>query len=506
MSDLVDELETQLTMAYNYIVNGEEFDENDESWISAKSLFIDDTDLPNGSSMYGIFLNTYGASVLTYNLNSYFYSNRAVISNTKIHGLSHAMKEYTRMQYPDSGNTYLNPFHAPFEASQMLGDLENIKFNNLEYKGTILTDAELALSKLESNNWNLLQSQVAIDDIMLEWVFETNKKEFDAKFDFGRVIIGCNTDVMIHSGKGINGLRIDGVANVEIINVNVYDISEETPLGNEICGDYDEYDGSHVGFGGGHFRQSMPMQIGFSGNMLQGININAAQNVLIKDIEISNLESLTGPVFGISIWPAVDVTFEGSFKLSTFNAGSNVNYGTFTYDDRPNKAPEVCGVRMYENYTFNGDTYYAVVSDDTEEILVSDMNGHVKCLGHSTIATQFGTEIGKEGKKEGKEGVKHIQIHHGTSNHHDRHHHTNPRQEKGEELSVFLVVALCTVIIIVILLVAQWLYKWVNGNNNYNNNSSHSKYRSGGQFNETTYGSIQVIQMQSQLTNDKLAC
>ena len=186
---MVEELEKQLTMAYEYIVKGKRFDENEESWISAKSLFIDDANLPNGSSMYWIFLNTYGASVLAYNLNTYFYSNNAIVSNTKIHGLSHSMKEYTRMQYPQSGNTYLNPFHAPFEASQILGDLNEVDFDNLIYKGTILTDLELALSKLENNNWKLLQSQVVIDDIMLEWVFDSDsdKTDEEAKSDFGQV-------------------------------------------------------------------------------------------------------------------------------------------------------------------------------------------------------------------------------------------------------------------------------------------------------------------------------
>ena len=158
------------------------------------------------------------------------------------------------------------------------------------------------------------------------------------------------------------------------------------------------------------------MQDGFSGNMLQGININAARNVSIKNVLINNLESFTGPVFGISIWPDVNVTFEGNFKVSKFNAGTNVEYDTYTYDSRPNKAPEVCGVRMYENYTKNGVTYLANVNDNSNKILVSDMNGHVKCLGDDTISTQFGKEIEtgiemkviEKEKETEKEGVKHV--------------------------------------------------------------------------------------------------
>ena len=391
MPEIVDELEKELNMAYDYVVNGKKFDEDDESWISAKSLFIDNTNLPNGAAMYGIFLNTYGASVLTYNLNSYFYSYNAVVSNTKIHGLEHAMNEYTRIQYPNSGNLFMNPLHAPFDAQQLLGELtEDYDFDNPKYYGSLMTDACLALSKLENNNWPLLQAQLLIDDIMLDWVFEGDKSEDEV--DFSYITVGCNTDAMIHSGKGINGLRIDGVDGVLISNVEVYDITEQTPLGKEVCGSYDEWEGDSAGFGGGHFRQAMPMQTGFSGTMLQGININAAQNVVIKDVSLTELESHNGPVFGISIWPAVDVTFEGKFELSNFNAGTKVENGRFSYDDRPNIAPEVCGVRMYESYTRNGVTYYAQVTDNTDKITVSTLNGHVKCLGDDTTATHFGIE------------------------------------------------------------------------------------------------------------------
>ena len=43
MGHMVDELQTQVDMAWNYVVNGARYDENDPSWISAKSLFIDKT-------------------------------------------------------------------------------------------------------------------------------------------------------------------------------------------------------------------------------------------------------------------------------------------------------------------------------------------------------------------------------------------------------------------------------------------------------------------------------
>ena len=50
--------------------------------------------------------------------------------------------------------------------------------------------------------------------------------------------IACNDDVMIHSGKGINGLRSDGVRNIHIEKIEVYDLYDGTLLRKKICGKY----------------------------------------------------------------------------------------------------------------------------------------------------------------------------------------------------------------------------------------------------------------------------
>ena len=41
--------------------------------------------IPNGGAQYRIFLNTFGASVVTYNLYIDFYSTNAVLNNVTIH-------------------------------------------------------------------------------------------------------------------------------------------------------------------------------------------------------------------------------------------------------------------------------------------------------------------------------------------------------------------------------------------------------------------------------------
>ena len=45
------------------------------------------------------------------------------------------------------------------------------------------------------------------------------------------------------------------------------------------------------------------MQTGFSGNMVQGININVGKDVILDKIHINNIQSNYGPAYGISAWP-----------------------------------------------------------------------------------------------------------------------------------------------------------------------------------------------------------
>ena len=117
--------------------------------------------------------------------------------------------------------------------------------------------------------------------------------------------------------------------------------------------------------------------------MNQGMNINEAQSVLIKDVVIDNIISETGAAFGISIWPACEVTIEGDIKISNIQAGTKVEEDTYEYSDRPNKAPEACGFRVW----YEWDDVTTEITEDNAEynIDTNTMNGHVGCVGSDTI-------------------------------------------------------------------------------------------------------------------------
>ena len=48
------------------------------------------------------------------------------------------------------------------------------------------------------------------------------------------------------SGKGLLGLRMDAVFDVEIRNIYVYNLYEYTPLGNTFGGEYDGNSGTDI--------------------------------------------------------------------------------------------------------------------------------------------------------------------------------------------------------------------------------------------------------------------
>ena len=97
--------------------------------------------------------------------------------------------------------------------------------------------------------------------------------------------IKCNADVMTHSGKGIMGIRLDGVSSFSLENIEIFNMYDYTELGSEICGDYD---GSKLSNG-----RFLPMQSGFSGNMIHGIHALNSDGEF-KSINVHNIGGGTG--------------------------------------------------------------------------------------------------------------------------------------------------------------------------------------------------------------------
>jgi hypothetical protein len=247
-----------------------------------------------------------------------------------------------------------------------------------------MTDACFAL-QLFSDNWDLLQATSIDSSRMLAWVLG------DDVDIMNNVQIGCNNDVMIHSGKGVTGIRLDGVNSVTMENIEIYEITDETPLGKTICGEYGGFMGGDSGFAGGHFRQTMPMQIGFSGNTVQGMTINAATDITLSNINVHDLTSYYGAAFGVALWPATSVTLKNDVTVSDITAGSLfVDDGTYKYLwNVTNKLPEACAVRSMEAFMSDGYEYTSEITIERAAFDIECISGSTKCFG-SPMDSMYG--------------------------------------------------------------------------------------------------------------------
>ena len=348
--------------------------------------------LPYGTALYGIFLSLPGANVFSVG-NSDLKSTNAILKNIKIHGLRHRMHEYVRMQ---KATTFVvNPFNALLDMKAVMSDVTH--FQSSEYVGNILIDAYAALDYL-STSWGLLQMSNMGDKILTKFILDVDELK-TAYYD-----LKCNADVMTHSGKGTMGIRLDGISKFTLDNIEIYNMYDFTSLGTDICGSYDGTRQSN-----GHFLQKVPMQQGFSGNMVHGIHIVNSDGEL-KDINVHDIGSATGLAFGVSVYKKSDVVMNGDLLTSNIIAGFMVGQDTLDYNDRPNQAPEACGILVYWSYDDGDEGYTGPTVSSTDEdglnIVNQCIRGHVGCFNNELFgASTLGTYVPCESSTEGIVGA-----------------------------------------------------------------------------------------------------
>eukprot|EP01084_Bolivina_argentea_P090521 163099_1 len=377
MNELIESLIGKMNLIFDFVYNKNEpvitTTEEQKEWDDTLQLFYNPSGLPNGASLYGIYLNTKGENAMSYHLNTHSFSSHAVLDHVTIHDMRHKMIEYIRVSTTTMnpfGSTYLNPLQAPYDATQMFDSLDPQDLASTpRYKGSIMTDILFALSDM-TDNWDYLQSQLIFKEQTLPWA---KGEDLNALSD--NLVIGCNNDVMLQSGKGLMAIRMDGVQHAHVSNVQIYNLFSETPLGSDACGTYTHNND------GGHIAQKAPMQVGFSGNTVQGIALNAADNIKISDIFIHDVQSHTGDALGIAVWPSVNLAIEGDVTIRDINAGWLIpdQINALQWESRPNRAPMACGVlniNEFESYVSHVEVDLYVHSID-----VTQVHGFVYCTG-----------------------------------------------------------------------------------------------------------------------------
>lgn len=87
--DLYDELMAQMDIMFAHNINGvdwEDIDDDADRVLRARDTFENENGLPSSSTVYGIFMNSYGASVFAIS-GSPGHSDGVILDDVHIHGL-----------------------------------------------------------------------------------------------------------------------------------------------------------------------------------------------------------------------------------------------------------------------------------------------------------------------------------------------------------------------------------------------------------------------------------
>jgi len=386
-------LENEMNYAFKYVMLNEEEVSNDEEWIEAKKLFINSEGYGYGASVYGIFLSYPGANMLSYHISSKA-SSKATLENVYIHDISHKTKEYVGLK--TDLRMFVNSLNSPLHLQHLIGDETFSKYlinggaqhfdNSMHYVGNILTDVTIAMHEL-SQNWGHLQIMYLLSDELVAWAKGEDSLIALGDASKNEVQYLCAVDGMGQTAKGAFGLRIDGVNDVDITNLAIENIVEYADLGYEICGKCTKC----------AFESRTPYQIGYSGNMAQGISVDYTTNLKITNLAMRNVESKTGRAFGFSIWPGTEVTLSGNIDVENIRAGTDVEEHLLTYESRPNAAPESCGIRIYDSSALDSihdDKDLAkVITNKDAVVSTSCVEGHSFCWNVPNTWTQVGDYI-----------------------------------------------------------------------------------------------------------------
>ena len=262
-------------------------------------IYKNDGNLPDGSSLYGIVFHTTNPAVKGFNndeTKNHLCSN-IKIKNTIIQGLTHRTKEMISLKI-ENEKLLENFKDAQKDPRGSVFDIIDCTDNKGGYKSNPLGDAQLLVSKYkkclnskkkEFRKKHLYHTDTTRDTIsteILNWAsffFSFNLKN-KKKNNFI-----CNADQMLHSLKGTIGLRLSGVSKIYLENLIIKNLINKAPYGSKICGQYK----NSISF-------SNTLN-GFLGADLRGVSIESSRDIIFDGVEIENLKSENGKVFGVDV-------------------------------------------------------------------------------------------------------------------------------------------------------------------------------------------------------------
>jgi hypothetical protein len=221
------------------------------------------------------------------------FSDGLSVENLHIHGLYKDPWEVPRIVLTKG------PFNDIMDFTRHSDD--GLRTANSKYVGSAYTDVQFAINKL-ATDWGVLGHSVLGDDV-IDWI-EKGKP-------MGTPRMICNGDIMLHVTKGVFGLRIDNVLNVELNNVEIDDLQNIAELGSYICGNYDSTDN------GGHRNQNFPLQRGFTGTEVHALSFVSSSGS-VDNLHIHNIVSARGDALAMQFFPGNKVEIGANVKIEIF--------------------------------------------------------------------------------------------------------------------------------------------------------------------------------------------
>jgi len=300
LNDIIDELQSEMNDALHFAharMADHQFEVAAESHI-AENMYINIDGLPHGGTLYGMFLNSFGASVFGLGL-APGKSTDLRLANVHIHGLRNRPIETIRYK--------LN--RGPFND---LLDIARITDADGHYTGTSYSNAQYALSALVPDNWWSVLGHTYLDAEVREWIASADGAiDLRGVQEDGTPNVKCNSDVMVHLTKGIIGLRMDNVEGFSINeNLTISSLHNLGAVGeSELCAEYyaskDENDGPY------------PEGTGYTGTEVHGISfIGSTGNVReAANIQIDDLLSAHGSAYGINFYADNGIRVNEAVKI-----------------------------------------------------------------------------------------------------------------------------------------------------------------------------------------------
>ena len=96
-------------------------------------------------------------------------------------------------------------------------------------------------------------------------------------------------DPMVHPGKGVLRLKVNGVSGGRIKDLEVYNLESDTRLGTKSINPYEQI-----------ITQQKPYMIGYRMNMVQALTISEYDDIQLENIDIRTVKLKIGLVRGLA--------------------------------------------------------------------------------------------------------------------------------------------------------------------------------------------------------------